>query len=141
MTWLLDTVVVSESSRRSPDERVGSWLHAQTGVPLFVSVLTVGELRKGLVRMPDGPNRVRISEWLEDVILPTFEPFLLPVTRDVAETWGEMIGRAEAAGRIIPVEDGLIAATARVHGLTVVTRNVKDFESTGVRVLNPWEST
>ncbi|MDQ1289309.1 MAG: toxin FitB [Actinomycetota bacterium] len=136
MTYLLDTNIISECQRRHPDPGVVEWLRSTPGHHLFLSVLVVGELRRGVEalrrRDPVGAEAPRL--WLRDLVT-TFSDRLLPVSAAVAEEWGRL-GIPDR----LPAVDSLIAATARVHGLTVVTRNVKDFERAGVPLLNPFRS-
>lgn len=136
MTYLLDTNVLSETRKRQPATGVTNWI---AGVPperLHVSVLTLGEIEQGISRVHgrgDHEQAVALEGWLRDVALG-FAERILPVTLPIASAWGR-----QQHGQPLPVIDGLIAATAKVNGLTVVTRNVKDFERAGVQVLNPFE--
>jgi hypothetical protein len=138
MTYLLDTCVLSELQKPAPDPRVAAWFDAEDEAAMFASVLTVGELRKGAVRVGPGTTRIRWLAWIEGSLLPSFGRRLLPVSIEVANAWGEMCGRAAVRGEPLPVLDSLIAATAVANDLVVVTRNVRDFERSGVTVLNPW---
>lgn len=135
MTYLLDTNVLSETRKRQPAVGVADWIAATPPDQLHVSVLTLGEIEQGIARIRGRGDRRQASaleRWLRDVETG-FEDRVLPVTIPVATTWGR-----QQYAQAIPVIDALIAATARVHGLTVVTRNVKDFELAGIRVLNPF---
>jgi toxin FitB len=140
MSWLLDTAVVSEPVRPKPDPAVLRWLDSHDEVEMYLSALTLGELQKGLVRMPEGKRRDRLAEWIEEDLGSRFEGRVLPVSIDICRAWGDMAGKAENRGRPLPVIDALIAATAICHGLTVATRNVRDFLATGVGVEDPWRS-
>lgn len=133
--FLLDTNVASELGKRSPDARVLAWFAGVADAQLRLSVLSVGEIRRGIERLPDDVGRQRLHRWLEERLLPWLGPQLLPVTLDVADCWGHLCARA---GRTLPAVDSLLAATALVHGLAVVTRNVADFQFPGVRCINPW---
>lgn len=135
--FLLDTNVVSEPKRARPDERVIDWLGDQLLSDLHISVITVGELRRGIVRLEPGRRRDDLDFWLADLILRYGER-ILPVDLDVTERWATLAETCRAAGRPSEMTDELIAATAHVHGLTVVTRNVRHFEPAGCRVLSPW---
>jgi len=135
--FLLDTNVISEPKRSRPDAGVIGWLGAQLLSDLHISALTVGELRRGIVRLEPGRRRDDLDFWLADLILQYAER-ILPVDLDVAERWASLAEASRAAGRASEMTDELIAATAHVHGLTVVTRNVRHFEHSGCRVLSPW---
>lgn len=135
--FLLDTNVISEPKRSRPDAGVIGWLGAQLLSDLHVSALTVGELRRGIVRLEPGRRRDDLDFWLADLILQ-YDERILPVDLDVAERWASLAEANRAAGRASEMTDELIAATAHVHGMTVVTRNLRHFESGGCRVLSPW---
>ncbi len=135
---LLDTNVPSETIRSLPDPKVDAWVRAQDDQNLHLSVITIGELRKGLDLTPQGKRRAELLEWLDKDLIPTFDGRILPVTYAIAERWGALSAQRHRAGRPLSMADGLIAATALEHGLTVVTRNVKDFDLLGVKILNPW---
>jgi predicted nucleic acid-binding protein len=137
VSFLLDTNVVSETRRRRPDPDVMRWLEASGPDAHFVSVLTVGEIAKGIGqrRRRDPEGAALLARWLRG-LRELFAERLLVVGDAEATCWGELAGHAG-----LPVIDGLIAATALVHDLTLVTRNTKDFAGTGARLLNPWQST
>jgi toxin FitB len=135
VTYLLDTSVLSETRKRQPEAGVANWIAATPADRLHVSVLTLGEIEQGIARVRGREDRNQASaleRWLRDV-QAGFEDRVLPVTLPVAAAWSR-----QQYTRPLPVIDALLAATARVHDLTVVTRNVKDFELTGVQVLNPF---
>lgn len=138
MSWLLDTCVVSELGRKRPDRRVLRWMRDAQDDLQFLSVLTLGELRKGAAKAADPARREAIRRWIDEEIAVTFSDAILPVDLAVAERWGSLCGEAERRGRPRPAIDALLAATALVHGLTLVTRNVSDVEWTGVLVFNPF---
>ena len=136
MTYLLDTNVLSETRKRAPAPSVADWIAATPPARLHVSVLTLGEIQQGIERIRakgDWQQAAALEGWLRE-LEAGFDDRVLPVTLPVASAWGR-----RQQGRPLPVVDALIAATARVHGMTVVTRNVRDFEQAGVRVLNPFE--
>ena len=139
MSWLLDTCVVSELGRKRPDRRVLRWMRDAQDDLQFLSVLTIGELRKGVAKAADPTRRETIRRWIDEEIAVTFSDAILPVDLAVAERWGSLCGEAERRGRPRPAIDALLAATALVHGLTLVTRNVSDVEWTGVLVFNPFD--
>lgn len=136
MTYLLDTNVLSETRKRQPAAGVTDWIAATPPEGLHVSVLTLGEIQQGITRIRergDDEQADVLERWLRDVERG-FADRILPVTLPVASAWGR-----QQHTQPLPVIDGLIAATAKVNGLTVVTRNAKDFERSGVQVLNPFE--
>jgi predicted nucleic acid-binding protein len=133
---LLDTNIPSEALRSRPDANVAAWLRDQTKNSLFLSVVTVGELQKGIVLAPPA-KRSKLEQSIEAFIPVWFAGRILPVTRAVAKCWGELDGKCQRAGRRLGVADAMIAATALERGLTMVTRNVKDFADLGVKILNP----
>lgn len=140
MSFLLDTCVLSEPARPRPTERVRRWLNAVPSERVFVSVVTIGEIEQGIAHLGATARAAELGLWLQRTILPAFESRLLLVDLPVATLWGRMCGEALRRGRPLALVDSLVAATARVHRLTVVTRNVADFEALGVSLLNPWET-
>ena len=136
MSFLVDTCAISELIRPSPSSRVRDWFEAASPNSLFLSVLTQGEIRKGVEKLDDGRRRVRIAAWLETELPIWFENRVLAIDAGVADEWDRLMARPGN----IPAVDGLIAATALRHRLTVVTRNESDFAATGVDLLNPWEN-
>lgn len=135
--FLLDTNVISEPKRARPDSGVVAWLNDQLQSDFHLSVITVGELRRGIVRLDPSRRRDELDFWLAELII-RFRERILPVDLDVTERWASLAEAQRAAGRASEMTDELIAATAHVHGLTVVTRNTRHFEHTGCRVLSPW---
>ncbi|GIF44933.1 type II toxin-antitoxin system VapC family toxin [Actinoplanes xinjiangensis] len=136
MAYLLDTNVVSELRKKSPHSRVAEWHAAHSRAVVYLSTLVVGEIRRGIDRLrPRDPGQADILEsWLTGLTI-SYRERLLPVTAPIAEEWGRMSAMTPAP----PIIDGLMAATARVHGLTLVTRNVADVAATGVPVINPFD--
>jgi toxin FitB len=139
MRYLLDTCVVSELVKPAPHPGVIRWLQEREEETLFLSVLTFGELQKEISKLPPGPRQEMLREWVATDLVLRFSGRTLDIDTDVAVAWGEMQGEAESRGERLPVMDSLIAATAVVRNLTVVTRNTKDIERCGVGVFNPWE--
>lgn len=139
MSFLLDTCVLSELTRKRPDRRVARWVGSQDEEALHLSVMSLGELHKGIGKLDDRERARLLSDWVDREVLARFGRRLLPIDSAVAAAWGRQVGESERTGTPLPVIDSLITATAHVHGLTVVTRNVSDFERCGARVLNPWE--
>jgi predicted nucleic acid-binding protein len=138
--FLLDTNVPSELVRPQPEPRVKTWVAAQDLDALFISSVSFGELRKGIILRSPGKRREDLEAWIETDLLILFSERILPVTRSIAERWGVLDGHRQLAGRPLNVPDGQIAATALEHDLTVVTRNVKDFAGLGVTIFNPWDT-
>ncbi len=138
MNYLLDTCVISELVKPQPEPKVVQWVADRDEYCLFLSVITIGELHKGIAKLPDGPRRTRLDSWVMNDLTARFDKRILSVDTRVAAAWGAMLGETEAAGSSLPVVDALIGATASVHGCVLVTRNVADFERTGVDVENPW---
>ena len=138
MSFLLDTNVISEWVKQRPDPGVIAWLADVDEDRVFLSVVTLAELRHGIERLVDGSRRRRLDAWLRDELPLRFEGRLLPVDEAIADRWGEVVARRETAGRPIGVMDAFIAATANVHALTLVTRNESDFESAVSEIVNPW---
>lgn len=135
--YLLDTNAISEPKRARPDPAVLSWLGDQLPTDLHLSVISVGELRRGIIRLEPGRRRDDLDYWLAQLIL-RFDDRIIPVDLDVTERWASLAEAQRAAGRTADMTDELIAATAHVHGLTIVTRNVRHFEHSGCRVLSMW---
>lgn len=138
--FLLDTNCVSELIRPRPDRRVMEWTDATNEASLYLSVLTLGEIRKGLAALPQGTRRTRLETWIEVDLKARFHGRILPVDDAVADRWGLLTAEAKRKGKPLPVIDGLLAATALHYNLTVVSRNVSDFARARVPVLNPWEA-
>ena len=138
--FLLDTNIPSETVNRLPDMKVSAWLKRQVKDTLFLSAVTMGELRKGIELLAQSARRRQLEEAIELLVPFWFAGRILPVTREVAERWGVFEARRQNMGLPLSVPDGMIAATAFEHGLTLVTRNVKDFVGLGITVLNPWET-
>lgn len=139
MSFLLDTGVVSELVRKSPSAAVLRWLDGQEEGSLYLSVLTIGEIEKGIARLPASTRRSRLQSWVRRDLVERFGGRLLPIDTRTAARWGAISGESENRGRPLPVIDCLIAATAQVHGLAVATRNVGDFERCGATCVNPWQ--
>jgi toxin FitB len=138
MSFLLDTNVVSEWTKPRPNSGVIEWLDQVDEDEVFLSVVTFAELRHGIERLPASARRKRLDEWLRSELPTRFEGRIAPVDGPIADEWGRLVARRETAGRPIQAMDALIAATAQVHDLTLVTRNVSDFKATLKSLLNPW---
>ena len=137
--YLLDTNLISELTKPAPSPNVTAWLSAQQETPLFLSVITIGEIRQGIARLPDSKRKTTLSAWLNDGLLVEYAQYILPIDLDVVSVWGALTARMIAQGRTMQTMDSFIAATAQTHRLTLVTRNVSDFVDVGVGLVNPWE--
>jgi predicted nucleic acid-binding protein len=138
MSFLIDTNVVSEWVRPRPNPGVLSWLAEADEDRIFMSVVTLAELRRGIARLAHSPRRNRLDEWLRDELPLRFEGRLLPIDAVVAAAWGDVVAEREEHGRPMSAMDAFIAATARVHHLTLVTRNTRDFEGSVSEIHNLW---
>lgn len=137
---LLDTNVVSEPLRLAPDARVTNWIDAQALETLFLSAITVAELRAGMALLPAGKRRSGLQESLETRVLPLFSGRVLPFDLNCTRAYAELIARARATGLAVASADGYIAAIAVANGLTVATRDTGPFAAAGVAVINPWQA-
>jgi len=139
MNYLLDTCVISELVARRPNPRVLKWVDQTDERNLYLSVLTIGEIRKGIEKLPDSERKSALTLWLHDQLLVRFRDRLLPIDARVMLRWGQLTGVLELEGKTMGAIDSLIAATALHGGLSLVTRNEADFQHTGVPIVNPWE--
>jgi predicted nucleic acid-binding protein len=135
LSYLLDTNVLSELRRRAPNARVVDWFAQRPSSTLFLSVLTLGEIRKGAEGVADAQRRMALIDWLEADLPAFFTGRILPIDTHVADRWGRLVA---TTGRPLPAIDSLLAATALHHGLYLVTRNERDFTNLGLQVINPW---
>ena len=138
MTFLLDTSVVSEWVKPRPHPRVVAWLAEVDEDRVFISVVTLGELRYGVERLPSSTRKHRLDDWVRHELPLRFEGRVLAVDARVADAWGTIVARREKSGGRIGAMDALIAATAEAHELTLVTRNIADFESAVELLFDPW---
>ncbi len=138
MNFLLDTNVVSEWVKPRPDPGVVEWLAIADEDRLFLSVITLAELRYGVERLAPGRKRSHLQQWLEMELTERFHGRIVAVDEVVAGSWGKLLAKAEAIGQTVGILDGFLAATALVHEMTIVTRNVEDFSTVGIKVHNPW---
>lgn len=137
MSYLLDTNVISELRRKAPDPGVVSWFAERPAVTLYISVLTLGKIRKGIESLADTAKRQQIGDWLETDVMAFFAGRILSVDEATADAWGRLLA---AAGRPLPSIDSLLAATALANDLVLVTRNTKDFIGLPLATFNPWET-
>lgn len=137
MNYLLDTCVLSELVKPSPNKRVIEWLDTTPNDKLFLSVITIGEIRKGLTKLPESKKKSSLTNWL-NVLLENYQNKIYSIDLTVAENWGNIQGVAEKAGNPMASVDSLIAAIAYTHNLILITRNEKDFKASNIPVINPW---
>ncbi len=136
--FLLATNCISELVRAKPEPRVVQWLDDCDERLLYLSVLTIGEIRKGIAALATGKQRARLETWIELELKTRFNDRILPIDEEVAERWGVLAAQAKEAGRPLAVVDGLLAATALHYNLAIVTRNTADFSETNVSLVCPW---
>ena len=137
MSYLIDTNVLSELRRQQPDAQVVAWIQVRPRQSLYLSVLSLGEIRKGIEGVADATFRQTLTDWLEVELPNYFVGRLLDIDAQVANRWGRV---QATAGRTLPAIDGLLAATALQHDLTLVTRNTQDFAGLNLWLINPWEA-
>lgn len=139
MKYLLDTCVVSELVAKQPNPRVLEWIDSIDQDGVYLSVITIGELTKGIEKLPSSKRKQELSDWMENELLVRFQDKTVALGVDILVYWGNLFARLEAKGRILPVMDSLIAASALEKGFVLVTRNEADFDGTGVEIVNPWK--
>lgn len=137
MKYLLDTCVISELVKPTPNRTVVDWLNELPSEALFLCAITIGEVRKGLTKLPDSGKKERLTLWL-NTLLTEYQERILSIDLVVCENWGVLQGNAEKAGMTMPTIDSLIAATAYTHNLTLATRNESDFIPANIPIINPW---
>jgi toxin FitB len=137
VNYLLDTCVISELVKKAPDKNVLDWLKSTPSEHLYLSVITIGEIRKGLSKLPESKRKNSLANWLNSLI-EDYQNRILTIDLMVAENWGNIQGKSEKEGNPMPAIDGLIAAIAYTHNLVLVTRNVNDFKSPAIPIKNPW---
>jgi len=139
MNYLLDTCVLSEFTRRQPEPAVLHWVEAIPEEKLFISVITLGEVQRGIERLPDSQPKTSLLVWMNNRLVERFSGRILPLDAQTMLMWGSLTARLEAARQPMPVMESLILATALQNNLIIATRNTKDFLPAGVQVINPWE--
>ena len=137
--FLLDTNIVSELVKPKPEANVTEWVENTDESLLYLSVLTLGEIRRGIAALPQSRRRATLEAWLDKDLRARFEGRILVIDQEVADRWGLLTAAARKSGIVLPVIDGLLAATALEHNLTLVTRDSGQIPSMGVAVFNPWE--
>jgi len=139
MSYLIDTDCISELMKPKPHPNVLNWFSDHEELSMYLSVITFGELRKGIEKLPASAKKRKLNHWVNEDLANRFKERIIIVSIAEVNTWGQLLAKAEKAGTPLPAIDTLIAASALVHGLSVVTRNTKDMEATGVDLFNPWE--
>lgn len=140
MNYLLDTCLVSELVAKQPNQQVLDWLDAQAPETLYLSIITIGEISKGVSKLASSQRKDSLDIWLNQTLPNRFLGRIIGLDLQTMLLWGELVGKLEQQGRSLPVIDSLIAAIALQNSLSLVTRNENDFEGTGVAIFNPWNS-
>ncbi|CAN5456632.1 type II toxin-antitoxin system VapC family toxin [soil metagenome] len=138
MSYLIDTCCISELVKKKPNPNVVKWFADRDELSMYLSVITFGELRKGIEKLPDSKKKKELNRWVKEDLYNRFKNRVLNINMEEVNKWGEILATAEKNGKPLPAIDSLIAATAQVHELSVVTRNTQDMEGSGVEVINPW---
>ena len=139
MKYLLDTCVISELIKKKPEKKVVSWISEIREKHLFLSVFTIGEIYKGICKLPEGKKKIKLLNWLNVTLNKRFKNRILDFDIPIAKKWGEIQGHSELMGKPISIIDSLISATAIVYNIVLVTINTRDMEYSGAILLNPWE--
>jgi toxin FitB len=139
MKYVLDTNVISEAINKQPNQQVMNWLRGMDAQELYLSVVTVGEIKKGVEKLSESHRKETIKIWFENELLIKFDGQILGLDLPVILVWGELVGALEQKGRKLPALDSLIAATVKYYGYTLVTRNEKDFDGIDITVFNPFK--
>ncbi|NOY84694.1 MAG: type II toxin-antitoxin system VapC family toxin [Nitrospirae bacterium] len=138
MKYLLDTCVISELAKTSPNKKVISWTTRNNEADFYLSTLTFGELYKGISKLPPSKKKASLQQWVDEDLKERFKNRTIDINLRVVKVWGEIQGQSELKGRPMPAIDGLIAATGLVYNLVVVTRNISDMTQSEASLLNPW---
>jgi predicted nucleic acid-binding protein len=138
MSYLIDTCCISELVKMKPNPNVVKWFAVQDELSMYLSVITFGELRKGIEKLPDSKKKKELNRWVKEDLNQRFKNRVLNITIEEVNKWGEILAATKKGGKPLSAIDSLIAATALVHDLSVVTRNTQDMEGSGVEVINPW---
>lgn len=136
--YLLDTCVISEATRPRPSVKVRAWIRAILPERMFLSVANLAEIEQGIAALGDVGKTKKLNAWLRNEVLPDFDGRIISVDPSVATRWGRLLGEGRRSGQARPLMDALLAATALEHGLSLVTRNVKDFADYDIEIVNPW---
>lgn len=139
MSYLIDTCCISELVKKKPNPNVVNWFADRDELSMYLSVITFGELKKGIEKLPDSKKKRVLNTWVKEDLNQRFKNRVLNIDMEVVNKWGEILAKSEKSGKPLPAIDSIIAATALVHDLTVVTRNTQDMVGSGVEVINPWK--
>lgn len=139
MKYLLDTCVISELVTKQPSERVINWIDNIEQESIYLSVITIGEISKGIEKLPDSKRKENLQQWLNDELQIRFRGKILGIDTEVMLLWGKLTGKLESVGKEMPGMDSLIAAITIHNSCSLVTRNTDDFECTGLNIINPWQ--
>lgn len=139
MKYLLDTCVISELVAKQPNPKVVDFIDALDSDDIYLSVITIGEIAKGIEKLPKSKRKQELHTWLKEDLLVRFDGKIIPLDTDVLLEWGLLAARLESTGKNLPAMDSLIAATVLAHKYALVTRNMDDFNGTGAEIINPWE--
>jgi len=139
LNYLLDTCVISEMVKPEPSSKLVSWLSSRHEENLFLSSITIGEIQKGISKLPESLKKNELQDWLDFELIERFDKRILVIDIKVAQKWGEILALSEKSGAKMPVIDSLIASIGIVHDMTVVTRDVSDMKPSGVKLFDPWE--
>lgn len=140
MIYLLDTNIISELIKNQPNAKVVQWVDEQDPTRMYLSVITIGEIRKGIEKLPASERKVTLQMWLASQLLVRFDGRIAPITTSVMLRWGELTGQLETKGVVLSAIDSFIAAIALDGKFTLATRNTDDFRETGVPLFNPWNA-
>lgn len=141
MNYLLDTCVISELVKTNPNPRVADWVLSQDEENLFLSVITIGEIQKGISKLPDGrKKKQQLQSWLSNELQERFRDRILEITAGTTHVWGQVLGNCEKRGLTLPAIDSLIASQGIFHNMAIVTRNIADMKHSGVSLFNPWRT-
>ena len=138
MNFLLDTCVISEALAKQPNPKVLAFVDSLDPENTYLSDITIGELFKGISKLPASYRKTELQAWLQAELLPRFDGKIVSLDVETWMTWGSLMARLESSGQLIPIVDSLIAAIVLTHNMTLVTRNVGDFEAAGIEIINPW---
>lgn len=139
LNYLLDTCLISEFVKPRPEQRVQDWLNGLDSRRAYLSVVTLGEIQRGISEKPASNRRTELEMWLNEALVVQFEDRILSLDQETFKTWGQMVALLKRQGKPMSVMDSLIAATAIRHKMVLATRNVLDFEHVGLSIFNPWE--